>query len=84
MSTKRRITLHSRYQERAYGAEKEVPWLNVSGLWLEKLGFKAGDKVEITMREKLLIIQPIEQVAEDQEDYKARFEEVERALKKLL
>lgn len=84
MANKRTITLQTRHHDSAHGEYKKAPWLSISGLWLEKLGFHAGDKVEITMREKLLIIQPIEQVAEDQEDYKARFEEVERALKKLL
>ncbi|HTN39493.1 MAG TPA: SymE family type I addiction module toxin [Arachidicoccus sp.] len=37
---------------------KKVPWLNVSGSWLEKLGFRIGEKVNITMQDKRLIIEP--------------------------
>lgn len=29
---------------------KEVPWLNVSGIWLRKAGFEVGDQVEITIK----------------------------------
>lgn len=35
---------------------QEVPWLNVSGLWLERAGFKTGDQVEITIDNNQLII----------------------------
>lgn len=45
------------------GGYKIVPWLNVSGLWLEELGFKAGDMVRILTREKLLIIELVEEQA---------------------
>ena len=37
---------------------KDVPWLNVSGSWLDKLGFAIGTKVNITMLDKKLIIEP--------------------------
>lgn len=40
--------------------EKEVPWLNVSGVWLEELGFKVGETVNITTSNRLLIIEPLE------------------------
>ncbi|MBL7737439.1 MAG: SymE family type I addiction module toxin [Chitinophagaceae bacterium] len=33
-----------------------VPWLALSGLWLQDAGFKPGDRVEITIDNNLLII----------------------------
>ena len=47
---------------------KEVPQLRMSGVWIEQLGFKVGDMVSITTREKLLIIEP-SVVAEPEQDY---------------
>jgi len=42
-----------------YGsAVKGVPMLRISGKWLQEFGFKAGEVVNITVREELLIIQP--------------------------
>jgi hypothetical protein len=37
---------------------KIVPELKISGVWLEKIGFKAGATVHITVKEKQLIIEP--------------------------
>ena len=37
---------------------KSVPWLNVSGVWLEQAGFSIGDQIEITVNEHQLIINP--------------------------
>ena len=42
-------------------SSKEVPELRLVGNWFEQLGFGIGDRVSITTREKLLIIQPIEE-----------------------
>ncbi|WP_227626986.1 MULTISPECIES: SymE family type I addiction module toxin [Klebsiella] len=33
-----------------------MPWLNVSGLWLEAAGFKVGDALEITVTQNTLNI----------------------------
>ena len=55
----RRVKLQSKWQPRQgdwNGSSKEVPWLNVSGLWLEAAGFKAGDLVAITISENRLVI----------------------------
>jgi len=38
---------------------KNVPWLNVSGEWLEHAGFQIGRHVEITIEENRLIIKPL-------------------------
>lgn len=61
---------------------KEVPQLRISGIWIEQLGFKVGDTVSITTRERLLIIEPIE-AGEPEQDYKAALREVKSTLKKL-
>jgi hypothetical protein len=37
---------------------KIVPELKISGVWLEEIGFKAGQKVSITTGKKELIIRP--------------------------
>lgn len=63
MATKqtRRVKLHSKFRKMPtsffdMSTGKEVPWLNVSGEWLRKAGFNAGDAVEITVANKMLII----------------------------
>lgn len=58
------VKIHSRFRANPSQGHfnapqgKEVPWLNVSGLWLAELGFCIGDKVNITMLDKKLIIEP--------------------------
>lgn len=49
----------SRACQSSYNGLKSVPWLNVSGVWLEQAGFQAGSKVEITVAEKQLIIKAL-------------------------
>lgn len=61
---------------------KEVPQLRISGIWIEELGFKVGDTISITTRDRLLIIEPL-QVAESKEDYKTALQEVKQTLKQL-
>lgn len=36
--------------------DKVVPWLSLSGVWLERAGFNPGDRVEITIGRRELII----------------------------
>lgn len=53
----RLIRLCSKYRDLHTKRElQQVPWLNVSGLWLERAGFKTGDQVEITIDNNQLII----------------------------
>ncbi|PVD49352.1 hypothetical protein DC498_25475 [Terrimonas sp.] len=57
----RRVKLHGKNRPSGHGGwlcntYKAVPWLNVSGLWLEQAGFKVGDAVEITVEQNTLII----------------------------
>ncbi len=42
--------------KRWLGESKEVPWLNVSGLWLESAGFRIGDQLQIDVENNKLII----------------------------
>lgn len=77
----KQVKLQPKHRVLTY-SRKIVPWLSVSGVWLEELGFKIGDTVNITIREKLLIIEPVT-LAEDQEVYKTVMREVKQTLKKL-
>lgn len=54
----RQLKLQRKYQPRQTerSGSKEVPWLNLSGLWLERAGFKAGDRVEIRVMNHQLVI----------------------------
>ena len=54
----KQIKLQPKHRALSYG-QKIVPELKISGVWLEQLGFKAGESVSITTREELLIIQPL-------------------------
>ncbi|MFZ4863223.1 SymE family type I addiction module toxin [Sphingobacterium sp. Mn56C] len=48
-------------QSRCMGATgKNVPWLNLSGIWLEEAGFNIGDLVRVVSRSGLLLIERIE------------------------
>ena len=61
---------------------KEVPQLRISGVWIEQLGFKVGERVNVITRDRLLIIEPVE-VPEAEADYKAALQQVKQALKKI-
>jgi len=54
----KQVKLQPKYRALAYG-QKTVPELKLSGVWLEKLGFRAGEKVTITIKENQLIITTI-------------------------
>lgn len=57
----RKVKLHSqsRPSQQSCNGIKQVPWLNVSGVWLEQAGFNIGLQVEIIVRDQELIIKPI-------------------------
>ena len=61
---------------------KQVPELRLSGVWMEQLGFTIGDRVSITTRDRLLIIEPLEPKVEEV-DYKAVSAKVEQALQEI-
>lgn len=58
--TTRRVKVYSKNHPATPGWQntgyRAVPWLNVSGLWLQRAGFMIGDPVEITVTENQLII----------------------------
>ncbi|GAA3956504.1 type I addiction module toxin, SymE family [Chitinophaga oryziterrae] len=65
---KKRIRLakvHGRSQEvqNIYGDDRSgyraVPWLRMGGLWMEKLGFKVGDPIEVRVGHGKLVIKKI-------------------------
>lgn len=62
MQTKstRQVKLYGKYRpSRAWGYHhpgKNVPWLNLSGVWLEQAGFYIDDPIEITVSKNQLII----------------------------
>jgi len=81
--TSRQIKLHPRHRALSWGRYKIVPWLTLSGVWLETLGFHAGEWVRITTRERLLIIEPLEGSAEELRSCRSELREVKRTLKEL-
>jgi toxic protein SymE len=61
MKSIRKAKLH--YKHRVSGGDwsdpgkcKTIPWLNVSGLWLEQAGFRVGDAVQIVVEHNTLTI----------------------------
>jgi len=52
----KQIKLQPKHRTLSWGKIKIVPWLSVSGVWLEQNGFKAGDTVTITVEQNQLII----------------------------
>ena len=49
------------YSHHRSSDNKQVPELRLIGCWMDQLGFKAGDRVNVTTREKLIIIQPVKE-----------------------
>ena len=81
--TIRKRKLQAEQQPRA-NQYKTVPSLHLAGVWLAENGFKPGDTVEITTREKLLIIQPVSRVQEEITAYKEELQAMKQQLKKML
>ena len=80
MSTKsnRQLKVYQQHRSLSSGT-RIVPELRLTGVWIEQLGFKIGETVNITMRDRLLIIEPVE----GETNYKAALQEVKQTLKKL-
>ena len=55
--TSKTIKLQPKSRALAWG-QRIAPELRVNGIWLEMYGFKAGEKVEITVSQNQLIIKP--------------------------
>ncbi|MEM9337251.1 MAG: SymE family type I addiction module toxin [Bacteroidota bacterium] len=56
--TYKEVKLQPKHRALSYG-QKIVPELKISGVWLERHGFRAGGQVAITISENELIIKPL-------------------------
>jgi len=61
MKKTKQIKLQPKHRALSWGNYKVVPWLTISGVWLEKNGFKAGDTVIITIEQNQLTIKTNQQ-----------------------
>ena len=54
----KRARLQSKYCMPTYRSSvgRNLPWLNLSGLWLERAGFGAGQQIEIAIENRKLTI----------------------------
>jgi len=50
--------LHAKYAYRRSlrSGGKDLPWLNLTGVWLEQAGFPVGQRIEIRVENKHLTI----------------------------
>ena len=51
--------LHGKYRRNITQPSRDVPWLNVNGLWLERAGFGVGQVIEIEVSDRRLIIKAL-------------------------
>ena len=52
----KQVKLHYKSNLNTKRINRDVPWLNVSGLWLERAGFGIGQQVEIAVENRKLTI----------------------------
>ncbi|MCE7995156.1 MAG: type I toxin-antitoxin system SymE family toxin [Roseivirga sp.] len=55
MSQVRKLKIHSKFRARTWDYTT-VPEIRLEGRWLEELGFKAGDQVQIIQQQNKLTI----------------------------
>lgn len=55
----RQVKLHPKYSPRIATNDKIVPWLTLSGLWLEKAGFNIGDVMAVTVKDDRIVVKRI-------------------------
>jgi hypothetical protein len=55
----KQVKLQPKHRQLAWGNQKIVPELKLSGAWLEAAGFRAGEKVNIAIQDNQLIITTI-------------------------
>lgn len=60
-TTTKKVKLQPKHRALSWGNYKVVPWLTISGVWLEKNGFKAGETVTITVEKNQLTIKTNQQ-----------------------
>jgi hypothetical protein len=44
---------------------KVVPYIRMSGVWLQRLGFRRGDRIEITAEHERLVLTVVRDVSRD-------------------
>ncbi|CAD0005213.1 SymE family type I addiction module toxin [Flavobacterium salmonis] len=55
MANSRKLKIHTKYQARTYGSTT-IPEIRLEGKWLEKLGFRKGQIVNIEQKKNKLTI----------------------------
>jgi len=55
----KKIKIQPKLRKRAFD-EIWIPEIRMEGRWLEKLGFKVGEFIQIEWKEKELVITPVE------------------------
>ena len=55
----KRMKLHGKSRRNITQPSRDVPWLNVNGLWLERAGFCVGQVIEIEVSDRRLIIKAL-------------------------
>jgi toxic protein SymE len=53
------VKLQHKYRTLTGSRSRCVPWITISGVWLEQYGFKPGDTVVITVEQNQLIIKAV-------------------------
>lgn len=56
MANSRKLKIHTKHQPRAYGTTTTIPEIRLEGKWLDKLGFKEGQTVNIEEKKNKLTI----------------------------
>ena len=61
MNTTKIVKLQSRLRisRKHFSGYKTVPWLTLSGVWLERNGFNAGDSIEVSISSRQLVIKSL-------------------------
>jgi len=56
--TIKQAKLHGKYRSPSYrsSVSPNLPWLNLSGIWLEQAGFCIGQRIEIRIENRQLTI----------------------------
>ncbi|TYP92976.1 toxic protein SymE [Sphingobacterium allocomposti] len=56
MTNSRKLKIHTKHQARAYGMTTTIPEIRLEGKWLDRLGFKEGQTVNIEEKKNKLTI----------------------------
>lgn len=59
MITQRKLKLQQQHSPRAYHRYRHVPVLRLAGVWLEEIGFTAGQVVIVTVRDEEITIKKL-------------------------